>query len=263
MPIQPLSSLQNPRVKLARSLESRKGRKAAGMFLVEGTKLLGEALTWGQSPVMTFATADWWRAHAALAPFSILTGERYEVSAHVLAAIATTETPDPVVAVLPLPEPAPLALPANALVAIAHRLQDPGNLGTLIRAADAAGATAVLVTDQTVDPYAPKTVRASMGSLFHLPIAREPLAEFRARHPQLPVAALTLGADSSLYAHDYRGGVAFLIGNEGAGLSAEDEAYATWRVKIPMPGHAESLNAAMAATICLYEAVRQRQTLHS
>lgn len=259
MPIQPLTSLQNPRVKLARTLQSRKGRKEAGLFLVEGTKLLAEALAWGRTPTLTFATETWWQAHEALAPFAGLTGERFVVSPHVLDAIATTETPDPVVAVLPLPDLAPVVLPPRALVAIAHRLQDPGNLGTLIRAADAAGAAAVLVTPETVDPFAPKTVRASMGSLFHLPVFREDLAAFHARCPELPIAALTLGAERSLYAHDYTAGVAFLIGNEGAGLAPEDAAIADWQVRIPMPGHAESLNAAMAATICLYEAVRQRQ----
>jgi TrmH family RNA methyltransferase len=185
-------------------------------------------------------------------------GECYEVPESVLAAIATTETPDPVVACIPLPAPDGAPLAENPLVVVAHRLQDPGNLGTIIRAADAAGADAVVVTDQTVDPYAPKAVRATMGSLFHLPLVRSTLADFRASHPQLPLLALSLSGEVSLYEGDYRGGAAFLIGNEGAGLSEEDEASATQLIRIPMPGHAESLNAAMAATICLFEAVRQR-----
>jgi TrmH family RNA methyltransferase len=151
-------------------------------------------------------------------------------------------------------------LPADALVVIAHRLQDPGNLGTIIRAADAAGAHAVVVTDQTVDPYSPKVVRATMGGLFHLPVVRITLADWKAAHPSVPVYATTLANADSLYAADLRGAAAFLIGNEGAGLAADDEALADRRIRIPIPGHAESLNAAMAATICLYEAVRQRLT---
>lgn len=250
----PLSSLQNPRVKLARSLAQSKGRKQAGLFLVEGTKLLTEALAWGFAPVTTFATAAWWEAHGGAA----LPGERFEVPEVVLEAIATTETPDPVVALMPLPERQALSLPPEALVVIAHRLQDPGNLGTIIRAADAAGAHAVVVTDQTVDPFSPKVVRASMGGLFHLPVIRSPLADWKAAYPTLPLYAMTLAGATSLYGFDLSGGAAFLIGNEGAGLSPEDEALAEHRVKIPIPGHAESLNAAMAATICLYEAVRQR-----
>lgn len=256
--ISPLSSLQNPRVKLARSLAQAKGRKQAGLFLVEGTKLLAEALSFGFKPVTTFATAAWWEAHDWQAPFTALSGEKFEVPEAVLGAIATTETPDPVVALLPLPARDALALPPDALVVIAHRLQDPGNLGTIIRAADAAGAHAVVVTDQTVDPYAPKVVRATMGGLFHLPVVRSPLADWKSAHPELPIYAMTLAGATSIYAFDLRGAAAFLIGNEGQGLSPEDEALADHRVKIPIPGRAESLNAAMAATICLYEAVRQR-----
>lgn len=254
--MQTITSLQNPKVKLARSLEKRKAREEHGLFLVEGTKLLAEAMAYDVAPAMTFATAAWWEAHRD----DGLPGERYEVPEAVLAAIATTETPDGVVALLPLPAAAPTApLPPDAVVAIAHRLQDPGNLGTIVRAADAAGAAAVVVTEGTVDPWSPKAVRATMGSCFHLPIVRMTLAAFKAAHPALPIHALTLAGATSLYAHDYRRGAAFLIGNEGQGLDAEAEALADQRVKIPIPGRAESLNAAMAATICLYEAVRQRQ----
>ncbi|MDB5096240.1 MAG: rRNA methyltransferase [Cyanobacteria bacterium RYN_339] len=243
-----LSSVQNPKVKQARSLATRKGRQAAGLFLVEGTKLMAEALAWGRIPTMTFATAAWWADHPGIP------GETYEVPDAILAALATTETPDPVVGVFPLqPEP---ALPGG-LVVVAHKLQDPGNLGTIIRSADAAGAAAVVITPDTVDPYSPKAVRASMGSLFHLPVVRMPLAGFRAAW-RGPLYAMTLDGAGSLYAFDFRGDVAFLIGNEGAGLGAEDAAIADHRVMIPMTGHAESLNAAMAATICLFEAARQR-----
>lgn len=256
-----ISSTQNPKVKLARSLANRKGRQAAGLFLVEGTKLLAEALTWGRQPTTTFATADWWRAHEDLAPFASLAGERAEVTEPVLAALATTETPDPVVALVPLPQDRAVTLARGAIAVVAHRLQDPGNLGTIIRAADAAGADAVFVTEATVDPYGPKAVRASMGSLFHLPVVRRTLAELRDDHPELPFYATTLDGASSLYAFDYTRGGAFVIGNEGAGLAVEDLALCDERVFIPMFGHAESLNAAMAATICLYEAARQRQGL--
>lgn len=255
---QPLTSLQNPKVKLARSLADKKGRREAGLFLVEGTKLLREALTWGHTPAMTFASADWWASHGREVPFGALEGERFEVPEHVLEAIATTQTPDPVVAAFPLPDAEPLTLPPTALVAIAHRLQDPGNLGTIVRAADAAGADAVVVTDQTVDPFSPKVVRATMGSIFHVPVVRQGLSEWVKANPEIPVFAMTLAGAESVYTHDFRHGAAFLIGNEGAGLTDSDEALATHRVKIPIPGNAESLNAAMAATICLYEAVRQR-----
>jgi TrmH family RNA methyltransferase len=256
-----ITSIQNPKVKLARSLANRKGRQEAGLFLVEGTKLLGEALAWGYAPVMTFATETWWRKHDELPPFAGLPGERFEVPEAVLQALATTDSPDAVVAVLAIPTHHAQKLSANALVVIAHQLQDPGNLGTIIRAADAAGASAVFVTESTTDPFAPKAVRATMGSLFHLPVIRLSLVTFRAKNPLIPLYATTLDGASSLYSFDYCNGAAFLIGNEGAGLSADDAAFADHRVAIPMFGNAESLNAAMAATVCLFEAARQRQGL--
>jgi TrmH family RNA methyltransferase len=254
-----ITSLQNPKVKLARSLERRKAREEAGLFLVEGTKLLGEALANGFAPATTFATAAWWATKGQEAPFAGLAGERFAVPEAVLAAVATTETPDGVAALLPLPGDALPELAPDALVAIAHRLQDPGNLGTIVRAADAAGAAAVFVTEGTVDPWSPKAVRATMGSCFHLPVVRTTLPAFRTAYPALPLYALTLRGASSLYGHDLTAGAAFLVGNEGAGLDEAAEDLADHRVKLPIPGRAESLNAAMAATICLYEAVRQRQ----
>lgn len=258
MTITLLTSLQNPKVKLARSLSARKGRREAGLFLVEGTKLVATALEAGQTPAMTFATDAWWGVHGGTAPFAGMGGEAHIVPEGILSAIATTETPDGVVALLPLPDDTAARLPVNALVVIAHRLQDPGNLGTIIRAADAAGADAVVVPPETVDPFSPKAVRATMGSMFHLPVLRQGLAEFARAHPTIPIHAMTLDGADSLYAGEYRGPCAFLIGNEGAGLADEDLAHATSRVTIPIWGGAESLNAAMAATVCLYEAARQR-----
>ena len=101
-------------------------------------------------------------------------------------------------------------------------------------------------------------ILASSASLFHLPVVRQDLDAWVKDNPELPVFAMSLSGAGSIYDHDFRHGAAFLIGNEGAGLTEADEALATHRVKIPIPGNAESLNAAMAATICLYEAVRQR-----
>lgn len=248
-----ITSLQNPKIKLARSLERRKAREESGLFLVEGGKQLAEALAHGHRPLQVFATEAWWAGRTA--PDS----DCYVVPDHVLAGMANTETPEGVVALFPLPPAGMPELTPGALVAIVHQLQDPGNLGTIVRAADAAGASAVIVTGGTVDPWSPKAVRAMMGSNFHLPVARVELAAFKSAYPELPIYALTLRDAGSFYAHSYRGGAAFLIGNEGAGLDEAAEALADYRVKIPIPGKAESLNAAMAATICLYEAVRQRQ----
>jgi len=161
----------------------------------------------------------------------------------------------------------PWATPANfaqgtaPLVLLADGVQDPGNLGTMIRAADAAGATAVLTTPGTVDIYNPKVLRAGMGSHFHLPVV--PLADvasFLAQVAELSFLLLVAEAQAStsIYEVDLRGPTIFAVGNEGAGVSPVLRA-AGRPVAIPMPGRAESLNAAMAATILLFEAVRQRR----
>lgn len=252
---QALTSSQNPRVKQARALAQRKQREATGLFLIEGSKLLAEALAAGHRPTQVFATEAWW-ARGTPIPGA----EAFVVPEGVLEAIATTETPDGVVAVAPLPRPEVPRPAGDPLVLVAHGLQDPGNLGTIIRAADATGADAVVVTPGTTDPWAPKVVRGSMGSCFHLPVLTMALPEVQEAFPGIRVLALTLADGATdLYDTDLRGGVALIVGNEGRGLDPEAVATADACVKIPIPGRAESLNAAMAASVCLYEAVRQRR----
>lgn len=152
----------------------------------------------------------------------------------------------------------------SPLILIADGLQDPGNLGTMIRTADAAGADGVFTTPGTVDLYNPKVLRASMGSLFHLPVL--PVSSVARLLSEvtgvgLMVLAADAGAEENLYQFDLRGPVLFAVGNEGAGVSPLLLAHSR-RVAIPMPGRAESLNAAVAASILLFEAVRQRRQKH-
>lgn len=252
-----LTSLQNPKLKSVRSLHARKGRRQAGAFLLETTKLVHEAVASGWPLEEVFATEEWVARYGAVAGVSVtLVAER------VFTQLVTTETPEGVVAVARLPrDPELPAVTRTAFYVVADALQDPGNLGTIIRTADAVGATAVLVGPGTVDPYAPKVVRATMGSLFHLPVlVRSDLHDdLRALKAQgVSVFATALRHDRSLYDLDLSGPLAWLVGNEGAGLTPESVALATEAVSIPMPGHAESLNASVAAAVCLYETLRQR-----
>jgi TrmH family RNA methyltransferase len=256
---QPLSSLQNPRVKLARGLTRRKDREKTGLFLVEGDKLFSEALAAGLQPVMVFALASWWER----VPLGTLPQDAFTVSESLLASIATTDTPTSVVAVFDLPHPEKPAQNTLSLAVAAHHIQDPGNLGTMIRSADAAGADAVFITEGCTDPWAPKCVRASMGSCFHLPIVPVTLRDLSQFYAHTSLYALTLNGVESLYEQDLNNPAIFLIGNEGAGLPLEAINLAHKSLKIPIPGQAESLNAGMAATICLFETVRQRQSLPS
>lgn len=252
-----LSSLQNPKIKRLRSLHQRKARQQERAFLLETTRLVEEAQQSGWPIEELFVTEHWAERYPEL-----LRGAHTVVAEELLPRLVSTETPEGVVAIARMREDwtLPPVVPQTLWV-VADGLQDPGNLGTLIRTADAAGASAVLIGPGTVDPYSPKVVRGTMGSLFHLPVLMRPdVAEDLRREAGsgMKVLATTLEAERSLYQVDLSGSVAWLIGNEGAGLSDAARAIATDEVRIPMPGKAESLNAAVAAAVCLFETVRQR-----
>lgn len=252
-----ITSVQNPKVKLARKLHEPKWRRREGLFLLEGTSLVEEAVRSGWPLQEVMATAGWLSRHVwpYEAPLT-------EVSDHVMEAMSTLETPEGILALAILPREG--ALPAvheGSLWLVADAIQDPGNLGAMIRTADAAGAEAVLIGPGTVDPFAPKTVRASMGSLFHLhivPVADLGAARSAASEHGMRWLALAPRAARSLYDLDLTGPLALWVGNEASGLSADALAEADERVAIPMPGKAESLNAAASVAVCLFEAVRQR-----
>ncbi|MBU6429328.1 MAG: RNA methyltransferase [Cyanobacteria bacterium REEB65] len=251
-----ITSVQNPRVKRVRRLQEAKGRRQEGILLLEGTRLVEEAQRSDWPIVELYATEDWLTAHPGLASLAIA------VAPHVLAAMSTLETPEGVLALTPLPTNTSLpAITAEAMWVGCDRLQDPGNLGAILRTADAAGAAAVLTTLGTVDPYSPKVLRASMGSALHLPVL--PVADLAAFRQQTEAsgmrwAAAVPRAGQSLFDVDLRGPICWWLGSEAAGLQRQILDLADIVVEIPMPGRAESLNAAAAAAVCLFETVRQR-----
>jgi len=185
------------------------------------------------------------------------------VDERALASLSDSVSPAGVVAVcryvdVPLAE----ALSGAQLVAICADVRDPGNAGTVIRCADAAGADAVVLAGSSVDAYNPKAVRASVGSLFHLPVAVEPSAEAAVRAAKdagLAVMAADGAGEVGLYAAPLAGPTAWLFGNEAWGLPDELAALADHRVAIPIHGRAESLNLATAAALCLYESARAQR----
>ncbi|WP_282939907.1 RNA methyltransferase [Paenibacillus sp. RC67] len=261
-----ITSVQNARVKAWAQLLDKKGRDKQGQFIIEGVHLVQEALESGAT-IDTLVVADD-RQHelpAGMLKQAIDAGiECVAVSEQVLAKCTDTLTPQAAFAVLPklgwaqesLMDPA-----APGLVVVVDGIQDPGNLGTIIRSADAVGATGVLLGRGTVDLYNPKTVRSTMGSLFHLPIVQG--GDLRDALPQassqgVAIVTTSLQGKRSCYEYDFRQPVWFVVGNEGQGVSAEVSALATEHILIPMQGRAESLNAAMAATVVLFEAMRQR-----
>ncbi|TVY05569.1 TrmH family RNA methyltransferase [Paenibacillus cremeus] len=260
-----ISSVHNERVKQWTQLLDRKGRDKQGRFLIEGVHLVQEALGSDIPPDVLVFSAERRDAVAGLLREAETRGlECVAVTEAVLAKCTDTETPQPVFAVVPkLPWRAADLLAASekaGLVAVIDGIQDPGNLGTIIRSADAVGASGVLLGKGTVDLYNPKTVRSTMGSLFHLPIVQGDLTEWlpQAAERGVRIVSTRLENAVSIYAYDFRQPTWFVIGNEGQGVSAAVQALAGDHVQIPMQGRAESLNAAMAATIVLFEAMRQR-----
>lgn len=256
-----ITSVQNPRVKQWTALLAKRGRDEQHKFLLEGHHLVQEALRSGQ-PVETVLYALDKPFPEALYASAGPDVEWIAVSGTVLAKCAETQTPQNVLAVCRKPEASAddLIGRTDALVVAVDGVQDPGNLGTIIRSADAVGATGVLLGRGTADAYSPKTVRATMGSLFHLPVV---CGDLRALLPAalergVQVIGTRLEAAATCYETDFRRATWILVGNEGAGVSSDLAGYVTRDVVIPMRGRAESLNVAMATTVLLYEAMRQR-----
>jgi TrmH family RNA methyltransferase len=258
-----ISSTRSPRVQAVRRLTRRSARVAERRFVVEGPQAVREALP---TLVELYADPDGVERFAALlaqAPCPVT-----PVTREVLAAMAETVTPQGVLGVAPLLDvPLDRALAGSPrLVAVLESAQDPGNAGTVIRTADAAGADAVVLTDGSTDPHGGKCVRATAGSLWHLPVVHGPGAA--AAVAALKAAGLAVLATSGTGEEDLddlqdRGALAaptaWLLGNEAAGLSAEVLALADRRVRIPIRGRAESLNLATAAAVCLYASARAQR----
>ncbi len=256
-----LTSTQNPLVKQIRKLQGAKERREQELFLIEGTHLIQEACAVNY-PLMTLCFTETWRArHGEL--WSIASGicDRVElVSDDVIKAIATTVNPDGVMAIAPRLAAAKPAIPADLTLALST-IQDPGNLGTMIRTAAGVGANGLWVSQDSVDLDNPKVLRASAGQWFRLAMGvSENLAELVSSSQQqgVQVVSTTSHTNVSYWDVDFRSPTLILLGNEGAGLSPELAALADLQVKIPMAATVESLNVATAAALILYEVRRQR-----
>ena len=270
-----VTSIRSPRVKAARQLARRSSRQRTRLFLAEGPQAVREALAWRDSPASAesgppvaelFVTAETWSRHDELAAQAVAQGVPVlAVSGQVMAELAHTVTPQGLLAVcrfidIPLQR---LTAAAPRLVVLLANVRDPGNAGTVLRTADAAGADGVIFSDASVDPYNSKCVRASAGSLFHLPVvAGSPLQQAAAalRGAGLQVLAAEGGAGRELDELESDGALgrptAWLFGNEAWGLPADLLALADQAVAVPIYGRAESLNLAAAAAVCLYASAR-------
>ena len=248
-----ITGLQNPVVKAAAELKQKKYRQQQGLFLAEGLRTVEEAVRYGRVQSIFYTAVE----DAAAKNVKLIC-----VSEGVMKKIADTETPQGVLAVCEMPACSVEELLATGkMLLVLDRVGDPGNIGTMLRTADAAGLGGLVLLKGSADIYAPKTVRASMGSLFHLPVIggvseAELISSARKAGYELLVTCLD-GADN-LYKADLRGRLAFVMGNEANGVTESLLAAADKRVFIPMQGRAESLNVAMAAGVVMFEALRQR-----
>lgn len=256
-----LTSLQNPLVKAVRRLHQGKFRHSQGQMLLEGTHLLQEALAVGYPLEVACYTEAWEQRYPDLAATVDRHVPRVErVSRPVLEAMATTQHPDGIVAVGPRGNRPTAAAVTGVGLAIAS-LQDPGNLGTIIRTAVAAEACGLWLSADSVAPDHPKVLRASAGQWFRLPLAGvEDLTTTVAgwRQAGIQLVATSPRATRDYWSVDFSQPTVILLGNEGAGLPLALQQAATVEVTIPMHPAVESLNAAISAALLLYEAKRQR-----
>ena len=258
-----LDNPRSPRVRAVAKLAKREPRTTTGLFLLEGPQAVSEALAYRPELLVDlFATPTAWEKNPAIATAAADAGLEVEfVTEQVLDHMADTVTPQGVVGVCrQFPTSAKDILADEPrLIAILEEVRDPGNAGTIVRAADAAGADGVIFTGRSVDLYNPKVVRASTGSIFHLPVAvgaeLESVLE-KARAAGMTVLAADVKGDDLLAARReglLDGPTAWLFGNEARGLSDEHFALADRAIVVPIYGKAESMNLATAASVCLYE----------
>lgn len=256
-----VTSLTNPTVKAVRALHLRKEREETGLFVAEGLKIVTDAVELGHAPRILMYGQDA-QSHpllrSAIEATRAAHGEVIEVTHDILAKVSRRDNPQAVVGVFaqvftPLVDLKPQAAPC--FVAL-HRVRDPGNLGTIVRTADAAGCGAVILVGECCDPFSVEAVRATMGSIFAVPIVRATEAEFagwRASWPGSVVGTL-LTADVDHRQATYAKPALVLMGNEQQGLTPDMAALCDVNVKIPMRGRADSLNLSVATGIMIYAA---------
>ena len=260
-----ITSLQNPRVKNVVKLRQRAGRDEQRLMIVEGYRELKRALENQRRPASLFYCPDFFlgKNEQELIDRCRSTGaEIISCAAAVFTKMAYRERPEGLLALVPQIklDLAGLKLPATPLLIVAEAIEKPGNLGTILRSADAAGADAVIVCDRCTDINNPNVVRASIGAIFTVPVAETSSVEAIKwlRVKKIQVLAASPHAELAYTQADLRRGMAIVVGAEQYGLSERWMKSADLQVRIPVRGQLDSLNVAAATTILLFEAARQR-----
>ncbi len=264
-PHNPITSKENGAIKHLRSLSDPKQRKKDNAFLIEGVKMVEEALRDRAGVKMVVASPSLTQHHGkgVLKLAEKQSVEVLWISEKLLDSLSESKTPQPVMAVMEMKEHSEEGLLADpsGLIVICHQLQDPGNLGAIIRTAEAVGAAGVAVPSNTVDPYNAKTIRASMGSILRLPLVRigevSPFLK-KCRQKGFQTVAMVVTGGEAHFDLDLRKPTAVIVGQEGSGLPDEILKDTDILVRIPMAEEIDSLNVATSAAVFLYETMRQR-----
>ncbi len=264
-PHHPITSKDNNIVKHLRSLSESKQRKQEKAFLIEGVKMVEEALRDDLGVKMVVAAPSLTQHHGkGLLKLAESRGiDVVWVSERLMDTLSESKTPQPVMAIVRFQQHSEEDLLADksGLIVIAHQLQDPGNLGTIIRTAEAVGASGIALTHSTVDPFNAKAIRASMGSILRLPIIHVgdlPAFIKKCKQRGYQTAATVLTGEKTHFEVDLKTPTVVILGQEGAGLPQDIMEGIDLRVRIPMADTIDSLNVATAAAVILYEALRQR-----
>lgn len=257
-----ITGFSNPLVKQVRALRDKKHRRASGMFLAEGLRILTEALDAGVAPLMLWRTRDG-ADHPLVRRLEAAAGETLVTSTDILAKLTGKDNPGTVVGIYP-----ECAVPLTDLDRtrsdiwlVAERLRDPGNLGTILRTGDAVGAGGLILIDDCADPFSVEAVRASMGAIFTQSVTMTGWDAFIAwlRDGPGQLVGTSLGAMLDYQTPHYLAPTFILTGNEARGLPAVFEQDCDLLVKMPMRGRADSLNAAVATAVMAYEVLNQRR----
>jgi TrmH family RNA methyltransferase len=258
-----ITSTSNSQVKLVINLQSKaKVRREENAFVVEGIKMVLEAPQ--DRIVRIFASDSFANEHKNGTGRIKWDSPKVEiVSDNVFNQMSDTKTPQGIMAIVSMKQyaPADILSKENAFIVVCEDIQDPGNLGTIIRTGEGAGVSGIIITKNSVDIYNPKTIRSTMGSIYRVPfIYTQELTDVlrQMKSMGISVYATHLNGNNMYADEDYSGKCAFLIGNEGNGLKEETSAMADKLIKIPMEGSVESLNAAVSAAVMMYEVKRQR-----
>jgi RNA methyltransferase, TrmH family len=260
-----VTSLSNPAVKQVRALQQRKERDRSGTFFIEGIRIVAEAIQTGAEIETVVIAPDLLKSAFARSIVSDLRGKvrLLEVSAPVFESLSRKEGPQGLGAVVrqrwqPLRD---VYASGNVTWVALDAVQDPGNLGTILRTCDATGAEGVVLLGSTVDPYDPSALRASMGAIFTRRLARATWTELFAwsRRERCQIVGTSGQAETEFRRLKYPGRLVLLMGSERAGLAPEQQAACDHLVRIPMAGHADSLNLAVATGVILYEVFEQQR----